>query len=146
MRMTEEELRRVIDNNPALKIRDSGAKKSPAQTAIPPEPEFDSEAERKFYNRRVIPGLVSGFILSCELHREFEVVEAVTHCGKTYRPRVYTPDFVLSYADGTVEVIEVKGKQVKKMQRDYPLRRQLFIIKYCIPNKWKFIEVPAEEL
>ncbi|WNS40840.1 hypothetical protein [Paenibacillus sp. MMS20-IR301] len=48
--------------------------------------------------------------------------------------------------DGSVEVVEIKGRVIKKLQRDYPLRRQLFILNYCIPNNWKFKEVHDDEI
>lgn len=73
-------------------------------------------------------------------------MEAVEHCGKKYRKRVYTPDFYMELKDGSVEIVEVKGRMIKKIQRDYPLRRQLFILKYCLPNNWKFIEVHDDEI
>ena len=53
----------------------------------------------------------------------------------------YTADFRLDYVDGTVEIVEVKSKFVKRMQRDYHIRRRIFIEKYARPNGWKFTEV-----
>lgn len=148
MRLTEQELQALCDRNPHLKIRERRAATSAGDcpTSPPEPPRFDSQAEERFYNRHVLPGLLSGIIISSDVHKTFEIMEAVEHCGHKYKNREYTPDFVLAFRDGTVEVVEIKGKQVKKMQRDYPLRKQLFILKYCIPNGWKFIERPAEEL
>lgn len=52
----------------------------------------------------------------------------------------YTPDFVLTYADGTVEVVEVKSKFTRRQQRDYIHRRRMFIDLVAEPQHWRFIE------
>ena len=52
----------------------------------------------------------------------------------------YTPDFVLTYADGTVEAVEVKSKFVRRQQRDYIHRRRMFIDIVAEPRGWHFIE------
>lgn len=52
----------------------------------------------------------------------------------------YTPDFVLTYADGTVEVVEVKSKFTRRQQRDYIHRRRMFIDLVAEPRHWRFIE------
>ncbi|WP_420793131.1 hypothetical protein [Paenibacillus polymyxa] len=36
----------------------------------------------------------------------------------------------MEHKDGSVEIVEVKGRMIKIMQRDYPLRRHIFILKY----------------
>ena len=51
-----------------------------------------------------------------------------------------TPDFVLTYADGTVEAVEVKSKFVRRQQRDYIHRRRMFIDLVAEPRGWHFIE------
>ena len=45
-----------------------------------------------------------------------------------------------------MQAIEVKGKAMKKLQRDYPLRRQLFLLRYAVPKGWAFLEIPAEDI
>lgn len=52
----------------------------------------------------------------------------------------YTPDFVLTYADGTVEVVEVKSKFTRRQQRDYIHRRRMFIDLVAEPRGWRFVE------
>ncbi|WP_397333955.1 DUF1064 domain-containing protein [Paenibacillus sp. YN15] len=85
---------------------------------------FESQAEERFYYKRIVPLIIAGFLHKLELHKTFEIVEAVEHCGKRYQKRVFTPDFYIEMKDGSVEVVEIKGRVIKKMQRDYPLRRQ----------------------
>ena len=51
-----------------------------------------------------------------------------------------TPEFVLTYADGTVEAVEVKSKFVRRQQRDYIHRRRMFIDLVAEPRGWHFIE------
>lgn len=52
----------------------------------------------------------------------------------------YTADFVLTYADGTMEVVEVKSKFTRRQQRDYIYRRRLFIDLVAEPRGWRFVE------
>lgn len=102
--------------------------------------EFDSQAERDYYVAEIWPYLQTGEITSCELHKTFVLIEASEYDGRKLREIVYTPDFILTYPDGAVVVVEVKSKKIKRLQRDYPVRRRLFIEKYCRPNGWKFKE------
>lgn len=57
------------------------------------------------------------------------------------RPVRYTADFRLVYADGTVEIVEIKSKFVRRMQRDYALRRRVFLEQVARPAGWKFTEI-----
>lgn len=144
--MSPEELAALLSKNPALKVHEllKTRGKKPKPPPIP-RPMFDSAAEERYYTTQVMPRLATGIISSCEIHQSFEVVEAVKHNGMAYKNRIYTPDFILKFRDGSTDIVEIKGREIKKLQRDYPLRRQLFIIKYCIPNGWKFIEIAAED-
>lgn len=146
--MTEDELNAMLGRNPMLKVRDLCGSKKKKKSAVPPlpKPKFDSIAEETYYLGHVLPLLQTGEITNCTLHKTFEIIEAVHHNGKIYKNREYTPDFILTFADSRVRVIEIKGRAIKKLQRDYPLRRQLFIIKFCIPNGWLFEEVADDEV
>ena len=104
---------------------------------------FDSLAEENFYYLYIVERLSSGFIQQCEIHNEFTVLNEI----KEYklRKKVFKPDFYIVLNDGRTFVIEMKGKKIKKLQRDYGLRKHLFIEKYCLPNKWTFIELQSED-
>ncbi len=106
---------------------------------------FDSKGEYEFYVGEVLPKLRSGEIRSCDEHPEFTLFEPGTFCGTSYKGIRYTADFMLTYRDSTVEIIEIKSRFVRRMQRDYPLRRRLFIEKYARPNGWKFREIITDE-
>lgn len=107
---------------------------------------FDSEGEQIYYERFIASELKAKKIKKCEMHRAFEIIPQFEFNGKKYRKREFKPDFVLTFKDGTIKVIEVKSKYVRHAQRDYPLRRNLFLLNYCVPNKWAFEEVSADEM
>lgn len=106
---------------------------------------FDSRGEYEFYVGEVLPRLRNGEIVSCEEHPAFRLFDAAEFCGLKLGNIRYTADFKLTYKDGTVEVIEIKSTFVRKMQRDYPVRRRAFIEKYARPNGWKFREVITDK-
>lgn len=102
---------------------------------------FDSRGEAEFYMFQVMPKLRTGEIVSCEEHPAFELFSPDSFCGVKLGAIRYTADFKLTYKDGTVEVVEIKSKFVRKMQRDYPVRRRAFIEQYARPNGWIFKEI-----
>lgn len=103
--------------------------------------EFESNLEREYYLSEILPGVKSGRITSFSLHERFELLPASSYCGIRLPAAHYTPDFVVRYADGSVEIVEVKSKQIRRMQGSYVYRRRLFIDRYARPNGWKFTEV-----
>ena len=108
--------------------------------------EFQSTAEKVYYQEYIEPLILTGEITSCDMHKRFDIVPAVKWGNVQLRTKRYTPDFVLTFRNGSIKVVEIKGKVIKKLQRDYPLRRQLFILNFCIPNNWEFEEIEAEML
>ena len=48
---------------------------------------------------------------------------------------------MLVYADGAVEVVEIKSKFTRRAQRDYIYRRRLFIDLIAEPKGYKFTEI-----
>ena len=105
--------------------------------------EFDSLAEQNFFYHYIQKYIQNGFITNCEIHNEFCIIDAIPEYK--LRKKVFKPDFLITTQNGETFVIEMKGKVVKKLQRDYGLRKHIFIEKYCIPNNWKFIELKSEE-
>lgn len=102
--------------------------------------EFDSRGEYEFYIGTILPGLESGEIVKCEQHPQFVLFPEGEYSGIRLRSIRYTADFRLEYADGTVEIVEVKSKFVRRMQRDYPVRRRVFL-EQVRPLGWKFREI-----
>lgn len=108
-------------------------------------PEADSELERRYYAAELWPKIMAGLVESWEMHRRFELLPADTYCGLRLPAAHYTPDFLVTYTNGTVEAVEVKHAKIRKLQRDYIYRRRLFIEKYARPNGWKFTEYIESE-
>lgn len=106
--------------------------------------DFQSMGEARFYEGVVLPMLLTGVLNACLLHEVFEIVPKVKNGKELLRARIYTPDFFLEYSSGKKRVIEIKDPKVRQMQRDYPLRKQLFLLKYCIPNGWLFEEIESK--
>ena len=95
-------------------------------------PEADSELEQRYYAAELWPKIMVGY-------------PADTYCGLRLPAAHYTPDFLVTYTNGTVEAVEVKHAKIRKLQRDYIYRRRLFIEKYARPNGWKFTEYIESE-
>ena len=80
---------------------------------------FDSIMEMKFYRDVVLPQVESGEITHYELQREYILQPAFRNGNKSVKPIVYVADYYLEYADGRVEVIDIKGcpDSVAKLKR-----------------------------
>ena len=115
-------------------------KTTPARKLPKLKSEFDSVAEAEYYMSEILPKLRTGEISKCDKHQTYILLEAAEYMSRKLSNIVYTPDFVLTYPDGHVVVVEVKGTMIKKLQRDYHIRIRLFIEKYCRPNGWEFKE------
>lgn len=102
--------------------------------------DFDSLGEWEFYIGTIAPKIASGEIVKCEQHPRFVLFPEGEYNGLKLRAIRYTADFRLDYADGTVEVVEIKSKFVRRMQRDYHIRRRIFL-EQVRPLGWKFREV-----
>lgn len=154
MALTEKDLARLgpearaqID---AARARQAAAQKArrlqtDAAKAGPLLPEADSELERRYYAAVLWPKIMAGLVTSVELHKRFTLYPADTYCGLRLPAAHYTPDFFITYQNGTIEVVEVKSAAVRKLQRDYIYRRRLFIERYARPNGWKFTEYIESE-
>ena len=101
----------------------------------------ESKLEADFYTREIWPGIRSGEIVECEMHKTFQLLPPGEYCGIKLHKAEYTPDFWIRRRNGTVEVIEVKSKAVRRLQKSYVYRRRLFIELYARPNGWVFREI-----
>ena len=106
---------------------------------------FDSRGEYEYYVGTVAPKVGRGEIVKWEAHPCFLLFPAGEYNGVKLRSVQYTADFRLTYADGTVEIVEVKSKFVRRMQRDYPVRRRVFLELIARPAGWKFTEIITAE-
>ena len=107
--------------------------------------DFDSRGEYEFYTGTVLPKMARGEIVKCKQHPAFPLFPAGEYGTMKLRPIRYTADFRLTYADGTVEIVEIKSKFVRRMQRDYPVRRRVFLEQIARPAGWKFTEIITAE-
>lgn len=108
-------------------------------------PEFDSRGEQEFYLGVIVPKMQRGEVVRYEAHPRFDLFPRGEYCGIQLPQVRYTADFRLEYVDGTVEIVEIKSRFVRRMQRDYALRRRVFLEQVAIPRGWRFREVITDE-
>jgi len=63
----------------------------------------------RYYRDVILPALESGDIVSCQMQVSYELQEKFKHDNKTVQPIKYVADFVLTFGDGHIEVIDTKG-------------------------------------
>ena len=86
---------------------------------------FPSKAEaRKYVELKLL--WRAGEVLEIELQPKFELQPGFRHQGKAILPITYTADFRVTYADGRVEVIDVKGVRTQQ----YQLRKKMLLYRY----------------
>lgn len=80
---------------------------------------FDSILEMRYYRDVVLPKVESGEIVDCELQKPYELQPKFIKNGKTVQAIKYVSDFVITYANGHVEIIDTKGMpdSVAKIKR-----------------------------
>ncbi len=103
------------------------------------------ESEKRYYREVILPKVASGLVVKVQEQIVFELLPEKAYCGLKLPKAQYKPDFVLTYADGTVEIVEVKSRFTRRMQRDYIYRRRLFIDLIAEPRGWKFTEWFADK-
>ena len=94
-------------------------------------------------------GSYTGGLVEHSLNVYYELIGAGRVPGvptaETYAVVALLHDIRLTYADGTVEIVEIKSKFVRRMQRDYPVRRRVFLEQIARPAGWKFTEIITAE-
>lgn len=103
------------------------------------------ESEKRYYREVILPKVACGMVVKVQEQITFELLPEKAYCGLKLPKARYKPDFVLTYADGTVEIVEVKSRFTRRMQRDYIYRRRLFIDLVAEPRGWKFTEWYADK-
>lgn len=104
-----------------------------------------SALEEEYYRAYIWPKELAGTVANVERHKKFELLPKSDYCGLRLPAAHYTPDFVIEYTNGTVEVVEVKHEAIRALQGSYVYRRRLFIEKYARPNGWIFTEYIKHE-
>ncbi|WP_313771956.1 DUF1064 domain-containing protein [Bacillus bingmayongensis] len=90
--------------------------------------EFDSRTEARYYlylkSRRDVTHIECH--PSYTLIPSFTIKSSLTKSGKSKKEALkFTPDFKVTYSDGRVEVIDVKGSK-KAINDGFPIRRKLW--------------------
>ena len=70
---------------------------------------FDSKMEMNYYRDVLLPGVESGAIINYELQKKYVLQKGFSHNGKNVNAITYVADFYIEYADGRIEVIDIKG-------------------------------------
>jgi len=87
---------------------------------------FDSVIEMLFYIDYIVPRLESGEILSVNRQAEYELQPRFVHNNKNCSAIKYISDFDVTYSDGKIVVIDIKG-MVKPMDS---IKRKMFNYRY----------------
>lgn len=93
--------------------------------------QFDSKAEWRYYmklKQMKIDGLVKHF----EMQEKFLLLEGFVKNGRKFQAMHYVADFVVTYPNDEVVVIDVKGQ--KEVTKEFALKYKLFHNKY--PNRF----------
>lgn len=70
---------------------------------------FDSILEMQYYRDVICEGIKNGSIKKCERQVTFELQPKCVYKGKTILPINYVADFVVTYTDDSVVVVDTKG-------------------------------------
>lgn len=70
---------------------------------------YDSEMELRYLKEIIEPQIESGLILKYDRQVVYELLPSFIYKGQKFQPINYKSDFNVYYADGRVEVIDVKG-------------------------------------
>ncbi|MGG1339900.1 DUF1064 domain-containing protein [Bacillus toyonensis] len=89
---------------------------------------FDSQSEMNYYKYLKSRGDVAH--IECRpsyvLIPSFEINSSITKSGKSKKTSMkFTPDFKVTYSDGRVDVVDVKGSK-KAINEGFPLRKKLW--------------------
>lgn len=85
---------------------------------------FDSKAEAEYYCALKLMKR-AGEVAEIELQPEFILQDAT----ETVKPIIYRADFRVTYKDGRVEVIDVKGSK-KSLTQVYKLKKKMLLSRY----------------
>lgn len=91
---------------------------------------FDSMLELGYY-KYLLALKEAGMVKKIERQPKFVLLPKFKYDGVTYRSVKYTPDFKVTYADGHIEIIEIKGFK----DTAYKIRLKLFLHKYMLGKK-----------
>ena len=107
---------------------------------------FDSKAESRYYEY-LLKLKKTGVVEDFEMQKAFTLLDRFAHpqTGRIVRAITYKADFEVLYADGRIEVVDIKGF----LTPEFKIKAKMFMFRYQIPLillKWsakdkKFVEV-----
>ena len=103
---------------------------------------FDSKLEKRYYEEVVIPLLKERTVIKAELQKKYNLQPSFKYNGETIRAIDYVSDFTLTYADGSILVIDIKGQatadaKIKKKMMHYVYPELNFIwLSYTKATGW----------
>lgn len=107
---------------------------------------FDSKAEGRYYEH-LLKLKKTGAVEDFEMQKAFTLLDRFAHpqTGRIVRAITYKADFEVLYADGRIEVVDIKGF----LTPEFKIKAKMFMFRYQIPLvllKWsaaskKFVEV-----
>lgn len=103
----------------------SSKSKYGAKKAMVDDVGFDSKMEADYYVKLMVDK-EKGIVDSFEMQVVYELHPAFVLNGKKRLPIKYKTDFVVTYADGRVEVIDIKGFETA----DFKIKKKMFELKY----------------
>lgn len=91
---------------------------------------FDSKAEVAYY-KHLLKEKEKGNVVSFELQKKYVLMDKYRHpkTDKAVRAITYTPDFEVTYPDGKIEVVDIKGFQTEV----FKIKMKLFMERYKVP-------------
>jgi hypothetical protein len=107
---------------------------------------FDSKAESRYYEY-LLKLKKTGLVEDFSMQKAFTLLDRFAHpqTGRIVRAITYKADFEVLYADGRIEVVDIKGF----LTPEFKIKAKMFMFRYQIPLvllKWsakdkKFVEV-----
>lgn len=103
---------------------------------------FDSKAEARYYSELKIREK-AGEILFYRLQPRYRLMDSFEKDGKKHRAIDYVADFEIHHKDGSIEAVDVKGKQtqvfrIKEKMFDKKYPHKLTLVKW---EKGRFVEI-----
>lgn len=91
---------------------------------------FDSRLELQYYRDVLVPAMACGDVTDVKRQVAYTLQPSFKRAGKAVRAITYKADFVVTYKDGTIQVIDIKGMATPEAK----LKRKLFWFVYPDTN------------
>lgn len=86
---------------------------------------FDSKSELQYF-QELEEKVANGEIKSFSIQPTYTLIESFEKFGKKYRAMTYTPDFLVTHNDNSIQLVDIKGFGTIASE----MRKKLFDYKY----------------